>query len=176
MNTTYLFFNMKGQSQHPARHATTSCFRLQFCKLIVITTQCIIIKIQTDMRNTILSMRVLQGLMHTIRRLELLVYFRSTSKMTIRVQRSQGHSLVVLCFEAHRKNVCAYIGSKVHGIRPMLPSKDFYTQRCIVQLVFITLPMVYPITHTVLKLGIDLCNIFKYYNFEREFITIVNNL
>jgi hypothetical protein len=37
------------------------------------------------MRNTILSMRVLQGLMHTIRRLELLVDFRSTSKMTIKV-------------------------------------------------------------------------------------------
>jgi hypothetical protein len=34
--------------------------------------------------------------------------------------------------------VCVYIGSKVHGIRPMLPSKDFYMQRCIVQLVFIT--------------------------------------
>jgi hypothetical protein len=34
--------------------------------------------------------------------------------------------------------MCVYIGSKVHGIRPMLPSKDFYMQRCIVQLVFIT--------------------------------------
>ena len=43
-----------------------------------------IFKIQTDMRNTILSIRVLQGLMHTIR-LEPLVDFRSTSKMTIRV-------------------------------------------------------------------------------------------
>ena len=43
-----------------------------------------IIKIQTDMCNTILSIRVLQGLMHTIR-LEPLVDFRSTSKMTIRV-------------------------------------------------------------------------------------------
>ena len=133
-----------------------------------------IIKIQTDMCNTILSIRVLQRLMHTIRRLELLVDFRSTSKMTIRVQRSQGHSLVALCFEAHRK-MCVYIGSKVHGIRPMLPSKDFYMQRCIVQLILL-LPMVYPITHTVLKLGIDLCNIFRYYNFEREFITIVNKL
>ena len=71
--------------------------------------------------------------------------------------------------------MCAYIGSKVHGIRLMLPSKDFYMQRCIVQLVLL-LPMVYPITHTVLKLGTDLCNIFRYYNFEREFITIVNKL
>jgi hypothetical protein len=34
--------------------------------------------------------------------------------------------------------VCVYIDSEVHGIRPMLPSKDFYMQRCIVQLVFIT--------------------------------------
>jgi hypothetical protein len=34
--------------------------------------------------------------------------------------------------------VCVYIGSEVHDIRPMLPSKDFYMQRCIVQLVFIT--------------------------------------
>jgi hypothetical protein len=33
--------------------------------------------------------------------------------------------------------VCAYIGSKVHGIRPMLPSKDFYMQRCIVQLILL---------------------------------------
>jgi hypothetical protein len=48
-------------------------------------------------------------------------------------------------------------------------------QRCIVQLVLL-LPMVYPITHNVLKLGIDVCNIFRYYNFEREFITIVINL
>jgi hypothetical protein len=37
------------------------------------------------MHNTILSIRVLQGLMNTIRRLEPLVDFRSTSKMTIRV-------------------------------------------------------------------------------------------
>ena len=72
--------------------------------------------------------------------------------------------------------MCVDNGSKVHGVRPMLPSKDFYTQRCIVQLVFITLPMVYPITHTALKLGIDLCNIFRYYTFERELITIVNYL
>jgi hypothetical protein len=36
--------------------------------------------------------------------------------------------------------------------------------------------MVYPITHTVLKLGIDLCNIFRYYNFERELITTVKYL
>jgi hypothetical protein len=71
--------------------------------------------------------------------------------------------------------MCVYIGSKVHGIMPMLPSKDFYMQRCIVQLILL-LPMVYPITHTVLKLSIDLCNIFRYYNFEREFITIVNKL
>jgi hypothetical protein len=34
--------------------------------------------------------------------------------------------------------VCVYIGSEVHGIRQMLPSKDFYMQRCIVQLIFIT--------------------------------------
>jgi hypothetical protein len=71
--------------------------------------------------------------------------------------------------------MCVYIGSKVHGIRPMLPSRDFYVQKCIVQLV-LSLPMVYPITHTATKLGIDLCNIFRYYNFEREFITIVNKL
>jgi hypothetical protein len=71
--------------------------------------------------------------------------------------------------------MCVYIGSKVHDIKPMLPSKDFYMQRCIVQLILL-LPMVYPITHTVLKLGIDLYNIFRYYNFEREFITIVNKL
>jgi hypothetical protein len=37
------------------------------------------------------------------------------------------------------------------------------------------LPMVYPITHIDMKLGINLCNIFRYYNFEREFITIVND-
>jgi hypothetical protein len=34
--------------------------------------------------------------------------------------------------------MCVYIGSEVHDIRPMLPSKDFYMKRCIVQLVFIT--------------------------------------
>jgi hypothetical protein len=34
--------------------------------------------------------------------------------------------------------VCVYIGSKVHDIRLMLPSKDFYMKRCIVQLAFIT--------------------------------------
>ena len=66
-------------------------------------------------------------------------------------------------------------GSKVHGIRPMLPSRDFYMQRCIVQLVLL-LPMVYPITQTDLKLGINLCNIFRYYNFERELITTDNYL
>jgi hypothetical protein len=37
------------------------------------------------MHNTILSIRVLQGLMNTICCLEPLVDFRSTSKMTIRV-------------------------------------------------------------------------------------------
>jgi hypothetical protein len=36
--------------------------------------------------------------------------------------------------------------------------------------------MGYPITHTILKLGIDLCNIFRYYNFERELITTVKYL
>jgi hypothetical protein len=56
--------------------------------------------------------------------------------------------------------VCVYIGSEVHGIRPMLPSKDFYMQR----------------SHTVLKLGINLCNIFRYYNSERELITTVKYL
>ena len=71
--------------------------------------------------------------------------------------------------------MCVDIGSKVQGIRPMLPSRDFYMQICIVQLILL-LPMVYPITHTVLKLGINLCNIFRYYNFERELITTVNNL
>jgi hypothetical protein len=69
--------------------------------------------------------------------------------------------------------VCVYIGSKVHGIRPMLLRRDFYMQKCIVQLV-LSLPMVYPTTHTALKLGIDLCNIFRYNNFERELITIIN--
>jgi hypothetical protein len=34
--------------------------------------------------------------------------------------------------------------------------------------------MGYPFTHTILKLGIDLCNIFRYNNFERKLITIVN--
>jgi hypothetical protein len=57
----------------------------------------------------------------------------------------------------------------------MLPSTDVYMQRCIVQLV-LPLPMVYPITHTGLKLGFKLCNIFRYYNFERELITTVNYL
>jgi hypothetical protein len=71
--------------------------------------------------------------------------------------------------------MCVDNGGKVHGIRPMLPSRDFYMQRCIVQLILL-LHMVYPITHVVLKLGIDLCNIFRYYNFERELITIDNNL
>jgi len=71
--------------------------------------------------------------------------------------------------------MCVYNGGKVHGIRPMLTSRNFYMQICIVQLVLL-FPMVYQITHTVLKLGIDLCNIFRYYNFEREFITIVNKL
>jgi hypothetical protein len=51
----------------------------------------------------------------------------------------------------------------------------FYMQSCIVQLV-LSLPMIYPITHTVQKLSINLCNIFRYYNFERELITIVNYL
>jgi hypothetical protein len=68
-----------------------------------------------------------------------------------------------------------YNGGKVHGSRPMLPSRDFHMQRCIVQLILL-LPMVYPITHTVLKLGINLCNIFRYYNFERELITTVKYL
>jgi hypothetical protein len=62
--------------------------------------------------------------------------------------------------------MCVDIGSKVQGIRPMLPSRDFYVQKCLVQLV-LSLPMFYPITHTTLKLGIDLCNIFRY-NSERE--------
>jgi hypothetical protein len=61
--------------------------------------------------------------------------------------------------------MCVDNGVKVHGIRPMLPSRDFYMQRCIVPLVLL-LPMVYPITHTSLKLGINLYNIFRYYNFE----------
>jgi hypothetical protein len=112
--------------------------------------------------------------MHTIYHLERLVDFRSTSNMTIRVQRSLGHSLVVLCFQAYIKNMYAYNGSKVHGMRPMLPSGYFYMQR-IVQLVLL-LSKVYPITHTALKLGIDLCNIFRYNNFERELITIVSYL
>jgi hypothetical protein len=51
----------------------------------------------------------------------------------------------------------------------------FILQRCIVQLV-LSLPMVYPITHTILKLGFELCNIFRYNSFERELITIVNYL
>jgi hypothetical protein len=34
--------------------------------------------------------------------------------------------------------MCIDNGSKVHGIKQMLPSKDFYIQRCIVQLIFIT--------------------------------------
>ena len=71
--------------------------------------------------------------------------------------------------------MCVDIGSKVHGIRPMLSRRDFYVQKCIVQLVLL-LPMVYLITHTALKLGIDLCNIFRYNNFERELITIINYL
>jgi hypothetical protein len=41
--------------------------------------------------------------------------------------------------------MCVDNGGKVHDMRPMLPSR---------------LPMVYPITHTGLKLGINLCNIF----------------
>jgi hypothetical protein len=57
----------------------------------------------------------------------------------------------------------------------MLPSRDFYMQRYIVRLV-LSLPMVYPITHTTLELGIDLCNILSYNNFERELITTVNCL
>jgi hypothetical protein len=118
------------------------------------------------MHNTMLVVRVLQGLMHTIRRLEQVVDLRSISKMTIMVKCSQGHSLVALCFQEHKNNVCTYNGSKVHGIRPMLPSTDVHMQRCIVQLILL-LPMVYPITHTVLKLGINLCIIFRYNNFER---------
>jgi hypothetical protein len=55
--------------------------------------------------------------------------------------------------------VCIDNVSKVHVIRPMLPSKKVCMQRCIVQLV-LPLPMVYPITHTDLKLGFKLCNIF----------------
>jgi hypothetical protein len=42
--------------------------------------------------------------------------------------------LVAMCFQAHRKNVSVYIGSKVHSIRPMLPSRDFYMRRCIVSI------------------------------------------
>jgi hypothetical protein len=71
--------------------------------------------------------------------------------------------------------MCVYNGGKVHDIRLMLPNIDFYMQGCIVQLVLL-LPMVYSITHTVLKLGIDLYNIFRYNKFERELITIVNYL
>jgi hypothetical protein len=33
--------------------------------------------------------------------------------------------------------MCIDNGGKVHDIRPMLPSRDFYMQRCIVKLVFI---------------------------------------
>jgi hypothetical protein len=44
--------------------------------------------------------------------------------------------------------MCVDKGGKVHGIRPMLPSRDLYMQRCIVQLILL-LPMVYPIIHTV---------------------------
>jgi hypothetical protein len=66
------------------------------------------------MHNTMLSIRVLQGLMHTIRRLEQVVDFRLTSKMTIRVQCSQGHSLVALCFQAHRK-MYVHIESRLEG-------------------------------------------------------------
>jgi hypothetical protein len=52
----------------------------------------------------------------------------------------------------------------------------FVMQRCIVQLV-LSLPIVYPITHTGLKSGFKLCNIFfRYYNFGRELITIVKYL
>jgi hypothetical protein len=65
------------------------------------------------------------------------------------------------------KKVCVYNGSKVHDIRTMLPSKDFYMQTCIVSLV-LSLPMVYPITHTTMKLSIDLCNIFRYKFFESD--------
>jgi hypothetical protein len=71
--------------------------------------------------------------------------------------------------------MCVDNGSKVHDIRSMLPGKYFYMQRCIVQLV-LPLPMVYPITHTGLKLGFKLCNIFRYYNFARELITTVKYL
>jgi hypothetical protein len=55
--------------------------------------------------------------------------------------------------------VCVDNGSKVHDIKPMLPRKDFCMQRCIVQLIS-PLTMVYPITHTGLKLGFKLSNIF----------------
>jgi hypothetical protein len=67
-----------------------------------------IIMIQTDIHNTMLAIKKLQGLMHTIYCLEQLINFKSTSKMTIRVLCSQGHSLAALCFQAHRK-MCAYI-------------------------------------------------------------------
>jgi hypothetical protein len=54
--------------------------------------------------------------------------------------------------------MCIDNGGEVHDIKPMLPSRDFYMQRCIVQLILL-LPMVYPITHIGLELGINLCNI-----------------
>ena len=53
--------------------------------LLILPSAQSIIKIQIEMHNTILSIRLLQGLMNTNRHLEPLVDFRSTSKMTIRV-------------------------------------------------------------------------------------------
>jgi hypothetical protein len=71
--------------------------------------------------------------------------------------------------------VCVYIGSEVHGIRPMLPSKDFYMQRCIVQLIFIIVHGLPNYSYRS-KIGCRFMQHFRYYNFEREFITIVNKL
>jgi hypothetical protein len=155
---------LKGYSELLARRATIHCF-------VVTTLQTYYDYYQIHY----VSHKKLQRLVHTICRLEQVVDFGPTSIMTIRVQCSQGHPLVALCFQAHKENVCVCIGSKVHGIRPVLPSRGFYMQICIVQLV-LSLYMAYPITHTTLKLVINLCNIFRYYNFERELITIVNYL
>jgi hypothetical protein len=106
--------------------------------------------------------------MHIIHHLEQVVDFRSTSKMTIRVQCSQGHLLVVvLFFQKHRKNVCAYNSSKVYIIRPMLLSRYFLY-------VAVYSPTRFIIAHSLPNYShrskIGIYNIFRYNNFDRELI------
>jgi hypothetical protein len=72
--------------------------------------------------------------------------------------------------------VCVYIGSKVHGVRPMLPSRYF----CYAEMYS---PTRFTIAHCLpnysyrSEIGFQVMqHFFRYYNFGRELITIVKYL